>query len=306
VNPRIVFFGTPEFAAEILHYLLEHGVSVAGVVTQPDRPKGRSLQLTPSPVKLLALESHIPVLQPTKASEASSLEQLAAWQADLFVVVVYGQILSQKLLDIPRFGAINVHPSLLPQFRGAAPIQRSLMAGVSETGVSIQKIVRQLDAGDVLAVYKTAVPPDMIFGELERILLDAVKPLLLQVIRQFEKGVPPATPQNHELATYAHKFELEELEIDWKKPAQELHNLIRALSPRPGAWCWVFAGGERKRLKILRSQCLSETGAPGQLLPNETVTCGQGALRLLEVQPEGKKPMKASDWLRGQRNVSFI
>lgn len=306
MNIKIVFFGTPDFAAEILAYLLDHAVSVAGAVTQPDRPKGRSLHMTPSPVKAVALEHQIPVLQPEKASDPSFLQQLAAFKADLFVVVSYGQILSQKLLDIPPLGSINVHPSLLPLFRGAAPIHRSLMAGVCETGVSIQKIVRQLDAGDVLAVAKTPVPVEMIFGELERKLLDLAKPLLLQVIRDFGKGIPPSTPQDHALSTYASKFELEELEIHWEKSAEELHNLIRAFSPRPGAWCWVSAGGEKKRLKILRSQCVSQHGAPGQILAGDTIACGRHALKLLEVQPEGKKAMDAASWFRGQRNISFV
>lgn len=303
---NIVFFGTPDFAAEILTYLIDQGVSVVGVVAQPDRPKGRSLHMTPPPVKVVALEHQIPLLQPEKASDPAFLHQLASFKADLFVVVSYGQILSQKLLDIPPLGSINVHPSLLPLFRGAAPIHRSLMAGVSETGVSIQKIVRQLDAGDVLAVAKIPVPAEMIFGELERQLLDAAKPLLLQVIRDFGKGIPPAVPQDHALATYASKFELEELEVHWEKPAEELHNLIRAFSPRPGAWCWVSGGGEKKRLKILRSQCMKLQGAPGQILSGETIACGQNALKLLEVQPEGKKAMDAASWFRGQRNISFV
>jgi methionyl-tRNA formyltransferase len=300
---KIVFFGTPDFAAEILRYLLDHGVDVVGVVTQPDRPKGRSLQLTPPPVKMLALERHIPVFQPEKCSQEPFLQQLADLKADLFVVVVFGQILPQKLLDLAP--AINVHPSLLPKFRGAAPIHRSLMAGDQETGVSIQKIVRQLDAGDVLAVAKISIPVEMIFGELEPKLLELSKPLLLSVIHKFEKGVLDATPQNHDLATYASKFELEELEIDWSKPAEELHNLIRAFSPRPGAWCWISVNGEKKRLKILRSRVVPSKGAPGHLLPQETIACGQGALQLIEVQPEGKKTMKAADWLRGQRNILF-
>ncbi len=303
---RIVYFGTPEFAAEILLYLLNHGVEVAGIVTQPDRPKGRSLQLTSSPVKLIALEKNIPLFQPEKASNEAFLEQLAALNADLFVVVVYGQILSQKLLDIPPLGSINVHPSLLPKFRGAAPVHRTLMAGETETGVSIQKIVKQLDAGDVLAVAKIPVPPSMIFGELDQKLNDLAKPLLLNVIREFEKRIPPGIPQDHTLATYAHKFELEELEIHWNKQAQELHNLIRAFSPKPGAWCWIQSGPERKRLKILRTQVVPKQGKPGELLPDATVACGQDALKLLEVQPEGKKAMKAEDWLRGQKNFSFV
>lgn len=302
---KIIYFGTPEFAAEVLRYLLDHGVQVAAIVTQPDRPKGRSLQLTASPVKTIALEKNIPLFQPEKASNEAFLQQLATFEADLFVVVVYGQILSQKLLDIPPLGSINVHPSLLPKFRGAAPVHRALMGGEKETGVSIQKIVKQLDAGDVLDVVKIPVPSDMIFGELDTKLNELAKPLLLRVIHTFEKGIPQGTPQDHSLATYAHKFELEELEIGWQKPAQEIHNLVRAFSPKPGAWCWIQVGAERKRLKILRTHLVSKQGPPGELSPEGIVTCGEGALQLIEVQPEGKKAMKAADWLRGQKNVSF-
>lgn len=305
---KIIFFGTPNFAADILKHLLDNGVPVVGVVTQPDRLKGRSLQLASPPVKALVLETtpHIPLFQPEKASQDPFIQQLAVLQADLFVVVAYGQILTQKLLDVPRLGCINVHASLLPKYRGAAPIHRCLMAGEQETGVVIQKMVKQLDAGDVIATSKVRIPPDMSFGELERSLNALAKPLLLSILRVYETGIPEALPQNHLHATYAPKIELTEGEVHWDKGARELHNLIRAFSPRPGAWCWVHIGKERKRLKILSSQCTSENGSPGQLLHNETVACAQGALQLITIQPEGKKAMRAADWLRNQRNISFI
>lgn len=305
---RIVFFGTPHFAASILQYLLEHGISVAAVVTQPDRPKGRALQLTSSPVKTLVLEKapHIPILQPEKASQETFIQELIQLKADLFVVVAYGQILSQKLLDIPPLGCINVHASLLPRHRGAAPIQRAILAGDKETGVAIQKMVRQLDAGDVVAVAKTAIPSDMTFIELEQKLNDLSKPLLLQLIHEYKNGIPSSVPQDHSLATYASKIELEEGEIHWSKEAGYIHNLIRAFSPRPGAWCWITSGGERKRLKILRSEVAPAHGDAGKLLSEGIIACGKGALKLVDVQPEGKKVMKAADWLRGQKNISFV
>lgn len=304
---RIVFFGTPEFAAEILEHLLDHGVPVVGVVTQPDRPKGRALQLTPPPVKAVLLDKapEIPLFQPEKASQEPFLTELAALKADLYVVVAYGQILSQKLLDIPPLGCINVHASLLPKYRGAAPIQRSLIDGEKETGIAIQKMVRQLDAGDVIATTIIPIPPEMTFGELEARLKEAAKPLLLSVIRDYERGSPSAHPQDHGAATYASKIELNEGLLDWNRPAGQLHNLIRAFSPRPGAWCWIDVNGERKRLKILRSQVVSEKAHPGQLLQNEIIACGQAALKLIEVQPEGKKVMNAADWFRGQKNIVF-
>jgi len=304
---RIVFFGTPEFAASILDFLLISGVRVAAVVTQPDRPKGRSLQETPSPVKFLVLERglKIPVFQPQKASEPQFLEEIKKIGADLYVVVAFGQILPQSLLDIPPKGCINVHASLLPKYRGAAPMQRCLLDGAKETGVAIQKMVKQLDAGDVIAAAKLEIGPDMTFGELERELCELSKPLLLLVIKTFEQGVPPAEPQNHELATYAAKINVEEAAIRWDAPAQEIHNRVRAFSPRPGAWCVAkLPNGESKRIKILRTRLSQGQGEPGRFLSsNGDIACGQGALQILEVQPEGKKGMSAADWLRGFREL---
>jgi methionyl-tRNA formyltransferase len=303
---KIVFFGTPVFAAECLDYLLHQGVEVVAVVTQPDRPKGRSLHLTPSPVKSLVLEKapQIPIFQPEKTSQI--LEALVELKADLFVVVAFGQILPQKILDIPRLGCINAHASLLPKYRGAAPIQRCIMAGETETGIAIQKMVRQMDAGDVIACSKISIPIEMTFDELHAKLIELAKPLLFDVIRKYEKGIPNAEPQDPEKATYAAKIELEEGEVHWNKPSQEIHNLIRAFSSRPGAWCWIKTSNEKKRLKILRSHIVSGRGQPGELLsPEGVVACGEGAIQLIEVQPEGKKAMKANDWLRGQKNFLF-
>ena len=314
MKPKIVFFGTPSFAAEILGYLLHHEIPISAVVTQPDRPKGRSLQMTSSPVKSLILEKfpHIPVFQPEKASQENFLQELGSLKADLFVVVAYGQILSQKLLDIPPLGCINVHASLLPKYRGAAPIHRVLLAGEKETGIAIQKMVRQLDAGDVIATTEIPISEQTTFGELEKALCDAAKPLLLSVIRSYASGIPSATPQDPALATYAAKIELEEGLIDWSKPAEEIHNLIRAFSPRPGAWCWVETSRsdnilEKKRVKIFRSEKKPLQGAPGEVLSADgVIACGRDSIQLLEVQPEGKKAMKASDWLRGCKNISFL
>lgn len=235
------------------------------------------------------------------------MEALTELKADLFVVVAYGQILSQKLLDIPLLGCINAHASLLPKYRGAAPIQRCLMAGDAETGIAIQKMVRQMDAGDVIACSKISIPIEMTFDELHAKLIELAKPLLLEVIHRYSEGIPAAEPQDPEKATYAAKIELEEGEVDWHKPAQEIHNLIRAFSTRPGAWCWIYTPQEKKRLKILRSKPASGRGAPGELLsPEGIIACGDAAIQLIEVQPEGKRAMKANDWLRGQKNISFV
>ena len=295
---RIIFFGTPAFAAEVLLFLVENKVPIAAVVTQPDRPKGRSLVLTPSPVKLIA-QNHlpeIPVFQPEKASDPQFLEHLKQLGADLYVVVAFGQILTQTLLDIPPLGCINVHASLLPKYRGAAPIHRCLLNGDTETGVSIQKMVRKLDAGDVIAESSIPISPDMNFGELEKALCELSKTLLLKVLDLYAKGIPPAVPQDPDQVSFAAKVEPEEGELNWSKSAQELHNLVRAFSPRPGAWCWVWLQGEKKRLKIFRTEVAQ---SPSK---DFTASCASGFLKILEVQPEGKPRMSASDWLRGLKS----
>lgn len=274
-----------------------------GVVTQPDRPKGRELRVASAPVKEVAEGQlpGIPILQSAKASEPEFMDRLAGLGADLYVVVAFGQILPQKLLDIPRLGCINVHASLLPKYRGAAPIQRCLLNGEKETGVSIQKMVKQLDAGDIIAEARVAIPPEMTYGELEQALCETAKPLLLSVLEAYSRGVVAAAAQDFDQVTYAPKVEPEAGEIHWEKGAQELHNLIRAFNPRPGAWCWVDMGSGKKRLKVHRAVCVDQQGVPGSILSRKEciVACGSGALKLLEVQPEGKPRMPAADWLRG-------
>lgn len=308
---RIVFFGTPDFAAAIFKYLLEREVKIVAVVTQPDRPKGRSSQLAPSPVKKVAQESglKLPILQPEKASDPAFLQALKKIEADLYVVVAFGQILPEALLKLPPKGCINVHASLLPKYRGAAPIQRCLLRGEVETGVAIQKMVKQLDAGDVIATAKMEILPDMTYGELQKELCELSKPLLLLVLQFYERGIPNAEPQDQTLVTYAPKILPEEGEIHWEKPAAEIHNLIRAYSPKPGAWAWLYGeGGERKRVKILRSTVILMSGPAGTFLAGECAVASlTNALKILEIQPEGKKVMQASEWLRGlQKNPRFI
>ena len=308
LKSKIVFFGTPHFAAEILRYLALNDVSISGIVTQPDRPRGRSKQLAPSPVKEVAAEllPNIPVLQPEKASNEEFLQALFSLSADLYVVVADGQILSQKLLSHPSLGCINIHASLLPKYRGAAPMQRCLMNGEKETGIAIQKMVKQLDAGDVIATAKIEIPDEMILGELEAQLCEVSKPLLLKVLKAFDSGVPDAVSQDHNLATYASKIDPSEGEIFWDLPADKIHNLVRAFSPRPGAWTWLETNV--KKIKVLRSNLVEDKhGTPGQLLSNDgLIACGRGALRLIEVQPEGKKAMSWGDWFRGVSNFTHF
>lgn len=305
---RIVYFGTPQFSAEVLRYLKSQSVFVVGIVTQPDRPRGRSIKQQPSPVKQVAEECFLttPLLQPEKASNEVFLEELRALQADLFVVVAFGQILTEKLLSIPSKGCINVHTSLLPKYRGAAPIQRCLLAGEKETGVSIQKMVKALDAGDVIATAKMQIPREMIFKELEAALCELSKPLLLKVIETYSVGIPNAKPQDHTRVTYAAKITPEEGEIRWSDPAGKIHNQIRGFSPRPGAWCWIEK--PVKKMKILASREVDlQEGAPGEILSNEgIIACGEGALQILTVQPEGKKAMSWSDWYRGSLKFSHF
>ncbi len=306
LKSRIVFFGTPHFAAEILQFLAASQVPIVGIVTQPDRPRGRSDKPVFSPVKEAATICYpnVPLLQPEKASQDAFLHALFSLEADLYVVVAYGQILTQRLLSHPSKGCINIHASLLPKYRGAAPMQRCLMAGDKETGIAIQKMVKQLDAGDVIAEARIEIPIEMTLSELEKELCNVSKPLLLKVLQEFNDGIPESTPQDHALATYASKIEPEDGEIHWNDAAEKIHNLIRAFSPRPGAWSWLESKG--KKIKILRSKLIADAqGTPGQVLSSDgIVACGRGAIQILEVQPEGKKAMTWGDWYRGSHKFS--
>lgn len=309
---RIVFFGTPAFAAQILQTLLEQRQQIVAIVTQPDKPQGRNLKLTPPAVKQTAalLSPAIPILQPEKSSDPQFLQTLADCGGDLYIVAAFGQILPQKLLSLPPLGCINIHASLLPKYRGAAPIQRALMNGDPETGVSIQKMVYKLDAGDVIAEKKIALPGDMSYGELQQELCDLSKPLLLDVIRRYETSIPSGIAQDESQATFAPKIQPAETEVGWHSSARGLHNLVRSLSPKPGAWCWIYSGSGKKKLKILRSLLSDGTGFPGTIVPSGKDRCvvaaQNGSLELLEVQPEGKKAMSAAEWVRGWReSLSF-
>ncbi|MGE3954758.1 MAG: methionyl-tRNA formyltransferase [Parachlamydiales bacterium] len=285
---KLVFFGTPPFSASILHHLIASPFEVVAVVTQPPKPKGRSGKPTPTPVAELAQANHLPTFAPRRPSEiADALRQIGA---DLFVVAAYGALLKEDLLEMPPMGCINVHTSLLPKYRGAAPIQRAIMAGEEKTGVTIMHMVRELDAGDMILTAEVPIPPDATYGEVEEALCEQGKKLLVRAIHDLQKGCAPRLPQDPSQATYAHKIESDECEIDWRRPARELHNLIRGASPRPGAWCWVTLKGKRTRLKVLRTSLLQ-----GEWM----VPCGQGSLSLLEVQLEGKRPLSAKAFLAG-------
>ena len=311
---KILFFGTSEFAADILRYLWEKGVQIVAVVTRPDRPFGRSLRVSPPPVKELAqqLSPATPLLQPEKASTPEFAEKLKSFAPDLFVVVAYGEILKKNILEIPRLGAINVHASLLPKYRGAAPIQRCLMDGCKETGVTIMEMVLEMDAGDILEVKRCNIPEEMTAGELSTALSALAAPALLDVVGRIGEGHARRTAQNPQQVTFAPKIRPEEEQIHWSDPAHKIHNQIRALAPKPGASCFVLLGGEKKRLKIRRSQMISSlSGMAGERLSSAKddliIACGEGALRLLELQLEGKKTLTAGEFLRGlHASLSFL
>lgn len=307
---KIIFFGTPLFAAEILKELAKHSIEIVAIVTKPDSPQGRALKLQPPHVKNYA-ESYlpgVPIFQPEKCSTPEFAEILKAFNADLFAVVAYGEIIKQQVLDIPRFGCINVHPSLLPLYRGAAPIQRSLMRGDRETGVSIIKLIREMDAGDILHVEKVPVDINTTFPELEEKLCEIGARSLLKVLKDFETDTVKPVAQEHSLVTFAPKVTSEECFIDWQKPAEFIHNLIRAVTPHPGAWCFVQVKGQKKRFKILRSTCdLDLQLAPrASLLEGKelAIGCGIGSIWLKEVQLEGKQAMPVSELLNGIHNVN--
>jgi methionyl-tRNA formyltransferase len=309
---KVVFFGTPDFAAKVLAYLFEHKINIVGVITKPDRPKGRSGSPVPTPVKVVA-QSHNPllqVLQPELVSAPEVANQIAAFQADLFVVVAYGEIIKQHLLDMPLLGCINVHASLLPKYRGAAPIQRSLINGDPISGITIMHMVKKMDAGDIINIVEVPIGPNTIFTELEQALCHAGCQALLEVIKEFEAGIIRRIPQDESKVTYAPKIELEDCELKWEKTASELHNLVRGVTPEPGAWCYIQIRGQKKRLKVLTSRVISTmSGIPGSILAygkeGLIIACGKEALQILDLQLEGKKAMPAIDLMRGLPQEQF-
>lgn len=301
---RIIFFGTPNFAAEILKDLIQKKADIIAVVSQPDRPKGRSKKLTTTPVKEISTTSlpDIPIFQPEKASNPEFIRQIEGLKADLFVIVAYGQILKQELLDAARVDAINVHASLLPKYRGAAPIQRALMAGDKKTGITIMEVVREMDAGDMLLQVPVEILEEMNFGQLENKLCETGKRTLWESIEAIEKKNVKRLPQDPAKVTYAPKLQPEERQISWNRPALEISNRIRALSPQPGAWTWMEQNTERKRLKILSAKIIHEKRKPGELLLEDgrvIVGCAEDSIELVQVQPEGNKVLSAAEWVRG-------
>lgn len=304
---NIVFFGTPTFAAYVLEAILLQGYRVVAVVTRPDRPKGRSQKMQPSEVKELIQSRYpdIPILQPEKASTDEFVETLKSFSPDVFVVAAYGEIIKTNLLHLPKKKCINVHPSLLPKYRGATPIQSALLNGDEETGVTIMEMVLAMDAGDILEVVKMPISGEITFGELEKKLWEISGPALCRVLETLKNGPVKGRGQDPDRVTFAKKITPEDRIIDWSQPCEKIHNQIRALSPRPGAYTFVEIDGEKKRLGIKRSKQQKDLeGSPGQTISLEKdhwiVGCGCGALLLEEVQLEGKKTLPIKEFLLGK------
>jgi methionyl-tRNA formyltransferase len=310
---RIVFFGTSSFAAQLLSLLLAHQLPPIAVVTRPDRPQGRQLLVGSSPVKELVqgLPSPPPLLQPARVSTPAFEEELRRLSPDLFLVIAFGEILKKQILAIPPHGCLNVHASLLPAYRGAAPMQRALMDGVSETGITLMEMDEGMDTGPILVQRALDVPLEMTLGDLQEQLATLAGPALLDLLHAIKEGrTPPKIEQEGALATLAPKITPQETRIRWDLPALHVHHLVRALSPSPGAWCPLRIGDAVKRLKIKRSLPLLEAHAPpGTLLSTEgelIVACREGALRILELQLEGKRALPVAEFLKGLRGeLSF-
>lgn len=296
---RIVFMGTPDFAVPCLQRLLEDGHEVPAVFTQPDKPVGRHAVLTPPPVKQLALSHGIPVYQPTKMRDGTVAALLRELAPDCLVVVAYGRILPQEILDVPPRGCVNIHGSLLPRYRGAAPIQWSVIRGETVTGVTSMFMDAGMDTGDIIDTLTTPIGENETAGELFERLAPLGARLLSATLAAIADGTVTRRPQNDAEATMAPMLEKAMGRLDLTRPAQELHNQVRGMNPWPGAFC--TAGG--KTLKIHETRVAAGSGAPGTLLCADpvTVACGEGALQLVTVQPEGKPRMAAEAWLRGAR-----
>ena len=298
---RIVFMGTPDFSVPILTAIIGHGYEVVAVYSQPPRPAGRrGLELTKSPVHEKAEEFGIPVFTPTSLKGEEEQAAFASLEADIAIVVAYGLLLPKAILDAPRLGCYNGHASLLPRWRGAAPIQRAIMAGDPETGMMIMKMHEGLDTGPVAMVEKIAITADMTAGELHDRLSMAGADLMVRALGALERDKLALQPQAQEGVTYAAKIEKAEARIDWSKSASLVHNQVRGLSPFPGAWCEMEINGAVERVKLQHSTLGQGVGAPGAVLDDAlTIACGDGAVRLLTLQRSGGKPLPARDFLRG-------
>ena len=297
---RLIFMGTPEFAVPTLLELVAHGHEIAAVYTRAAKPAGRGMKLQPTPVEVEARRLGIPVLTPTTLKTPEALEQFRAHNADAAVVVAYGMILPQAILDAPKYGCFNLHASLLPRWRGAAPINRAIMTGDIETGVMVMRMDAGLDTGDVAMAERMAITDAMTAADVHDALARLGGDLMARAMGALERGKLQLTKQSAEGVTYATKIEKAEARIDWNRPAREVLRHIHGLSPFPGAWSKMPIEGEQVRVKILCCAMADGSGAPGEVLDDHlAVACKEGAIRILELQRAGKQPMKAEDFLRG-------
>ncbi len=297
---RIIFMGTPDFSVPTLKALIEAGHEIAAVYCQPPRRAGRGKKQRLTPVHAFADEQGLEVRTPVTLRTLAERKAFEALEADVAVVVAYGLILGPRVLAAPRHGCLNLHGSLLPRWRGAAPIQRAIMAGDKRSGIEVMRMEAGLDTGPVCLRAETGIAPDMTAGELHDELMQSGASLMVEALEKLQAGKLSCQPQPETGVTYARKIEKSETRIDWSRPASEVHNHIRGLSPFPGAWFELEVNGRPERIKVLRAQPVSETGSPGTLLDDRLlVACGEGAVRLLELQRAGKRPLKADDLLRG-------
>jgi len=305
---RIVFIGTGDVGLPTLQALLKSEYPVVGVVTQPDKPVGRAQLIEPPPIKKALAGAKMPILQPPRIKERQAIEEIQALMPDVIVVAAYGQILPRDVLEIPKIACLNLHASLLPRWRGAAPIQAAVVAGDPETGVTVMYMNEGLDTGDIMLQHKTNILPTETGGSLHDRLAKIAPETLLAALRLLAKGNAPRIPQDNSLATYAPKLKREDGRIDWSEPAQTIERKIRAFNPWPGAFMelaprWldrVAAGG--RNLKIFSASVVDLSGEPGEILRSEdelVIAASKGALSLSEVQLEGKRRMSASEFLRG-------
>jgi methionyl-tRNA formyltransferase len=302
---KVIFFGTPQFAVPTLDAILASAHSVVGVVTQPDRPRGRGQKASDAPVKARARESGLPILQPATLKDPAVIDALASLGADIGVVAAYGKILTEAVLATPTRGLINVHASLLPKFRGAAPVHRAVMAGETETGVTIMRVVKALDAGAMLATVERPIGPDDTSEDVERDLAQLGAALLVQTLDRLATGAVTEVPQDDSLATYAHRLTKNDGIVDWDRPAAAIHNQIRGLHPWPHAYSHV----DGQRLILLRSTWSTESAhaEPGTIVVAQgdelRVATGAGTLLITEIQAEGRRPSRTQEFLAGHRLV---
>jgi methionyl-tRNA formyltransferase len=307
---RVLFWGTPEFAAAPLRALIGEGFEVIGVVTQPDKPTGRSRSLTAPPVKETALEEKIPCFQPVTPRNEDFIATITALKPDISVVVAYGHILPRRVIDIPRLGTLNIHASLLPLLRGAAPIQAAIRQGMRQTGVTIMRMVPALDAGPIILTAAIPILDDETYGELQNRLAELGALTLIEALALIELGKSSEIEQADSLATYAPKVTRDDARIDWTMPVDEVSRVVRAYDPKPAAFS-TLRGVDVKlfgaRVASDRSIDRAKAGEPGQVIAVSEgliIWCADGAICIRDVQPSGKKRMRASEWMRG-RGVSI-